>query len=143
MKKLSKKNQKKGENSLTIAAIISFVLTLLILFLVLKLNTFIALFCGVFNSFFFGKIYFMMTRHQGWKTFQKKAFLGMPVSLLVYYSAIIALFTMLFFLNQNGPQDQTRNIFLGFVVAGGIAIITTFIMWYAGVAKWMGMDVSI
>ncbi len=90
-------------------------------------------------SFIYAKIIMAMVFTQGWKVFNRKTILGMPVILFTFYILLGAiLFSLYVTTKYAGPDlaNSVKNI-LSLVITASSALIGTFCAWHIGVREWM------
>lgn len=92
----------------------------------------------IMACFFFGKFALTMMFCQGWKIFNRKMVLGLPVVLFIFYTVVIALLICMTVLNQgmsDFPEAQ-KNINV-FIFNASIGVLGSLIAWFAGIKNWM------
>jgi hypothetical protein len=105
----------------------------------LKVDLIVLAMCAVAGLLVFGKFALCQMFSQGWKLFQRKTILGMPVVLFIFYVVVFALLAMIeMTIRYSGEAfDATARNIQSFVGSAGINLIGTIVMWYAGVNDWM------
>lgn len=128
----------KGFNLLVAASIVS-IIGALVTSLYLKLDVMMIIIVCCITLFVLTKFAMAMMYTQGWKTFQRRAILGMPVVLFVLYCIVTILIVTLLLINTQQPlkyASSEANI-LAIGSSALLALLSTFIAWYAGINQWM------
>ena len=131
-------NSKKGSRAIIFALVCS-VITSIMGSLYLGLDTMMLLMNLGISAFVVGKFSMAMMFTQGWKVFNRKTILGMPMLLFLFYLIVGGLLISLFTVNNqidSSFDSAQRNIF-GFVISASVGVISTFIAWYSGINAWM------
>jgi hypothetical protein len=101
-------------------------------------GTFYYIVMPIMACFFFGKFALAMMFCQGWKIFNRKMVLGLPVGLFIFYIIVIALLTSMAVVNQ-GMSDfpgAQKNLNV-FIFNASIGVLGSLIAWFAGIKNWM------
>ena len=91
----------------------------------------------VMACFFFGKFVMAMMFCQGWKVFNRKMILGLPVTLLVFYSIIFILLSGMVFANQGVDFSDTQKNINVFTFNAFMGVSGSLIAWFIGIKNWM------
>lgn len=88
--------------------------------------------------FFFGKLVIGMMFCQGWRVFNRRMVMGLPIGLFVFYVIIASLLICMTVVNiqMDYYPDAQKNIYI-FLFNAYAGVSGSLVAWFMGIKEWM------